>query len=96
MPVIHKDSATQITIDWGDSINATRNDTLRYIVDVRGYVSGGPGRERTQSISGYPLELPSSRLQYVVRSLSEFFFKRINAMLTLIFLCVQEKSYCMK
>ena len=42
---------------------------LRYIVDVREYISGGPGLIETQSVSGYPLELPTSQLHHTPTAL---------------------------
>ena len=43
---------------------------LRYIVDVREYIPGGPGLIKTQSISGYPRELPVSQLHHTPTALS--------------------------
>ena len=64
------DSVSGITIDWSrsDSVSA---DIVRYIVDVREYSSAGPGKVQMRSITGYPLELPSTTLQHTVKSLSK-------------------------
>ena len=69
-PVRTTDSVSGITIDWSrsDSVSA---DIVRYIVDVREYSSAGPGKVQMRSITGYPLELPSTTLQHTVKSLSK-------------------------
>ena len=62
------DSVSEITIDWSSSDSA---DIVRYIVDVREYSSTGPGRVKTTSITGYPLEIPETALDHTVKSLSK-------------------------
>ena len=69
-PVRTTDNVSEITIDWrrSDRVSA---DIVRYIVDVREYSFAGPGKVQMSSITGYPLELPSTTLQHTVKSLSK-------------------------
>ena len=66
IPVITRGSGSQITIDWTSSV-AGADRVLRYIVDVREYISG---LIKTQSVSGYPRELPVSQLHHTPTALS--------------------------
>ena len=65
-------SSDKVTIDWANSAGSIETfSVLRYILDVRVYVSAGPGKERTESLPDYPLELPETPLQTTVGSLSK-------------------------
>ena len=61
------DTVSQITIKW----TKTSEDIVRYVVDVRQYLSAGPGKTKNESIIGYPREIPATLTQHAVRSLGE-------------------------
>ena len=66
-------SDSEITIDWSNAGTTTEYMIMRYVVDVREYSSTGPGKTKTQSITGYPHEIPATRIEHTVELLSELY-----------------------
>lgn len=42
---------------------------VRYIVNVRQYISDGDGKVNVASIAGYPMEVPGTAMQHMITSL---------------------------
>ena len=71
-PMINLENDSNIVIDWSGSDSLSEDIIIvRFVVDVREYLSDGPGKTKTQSITGYPREIPSTELNHTVVSLSK-------------------------
>ena len=62
--VIDGSDPQKATISWSASPGV-----LGFILDIRKYVSDGPGKERNESIAGYPKRLSASLTELTVDSL---------------------------
>ena len=63
---IDEDDPEEITIRWTLS-----SGVLRYILEVRQFVAGGPGKEKIKTIDGYPRELSGVVLGHTVTNMSK-------------------------
>ena len=66
-PTLINKTADKVAISWVSS--AAPFSILGYIVLVERYVEDGPGKETTEKVEGYPLELPGTLLHHTVGSL---------------------------
>ena len=71
-PMINLENDSNIVIDWSGSESLSEDNIIvRFVVDAREYLSDGPGRTRTQNITGYPREISGTELNHTVGSLSK-------------------------